>query len=467
MKKIFLFLMAISAIFSCSKDDDPVKPDVPVTPTKVTTDSLKLLGYGYEVGNKITNSESKGSITVRFNHPVSCNSVKTDAENASWTTTNGDSALVISSPIEFNSEYKIELNMTDKTTGKTWPFTLTAKTFNGRYKYEGIVQSVIYDYDRERIWMATRFPNRLYSISMADPTKEVHKDFELCPNVLALNPYNDKLYVGFNIHDYDEVKLYDRKVHVLDSQTLKEESAFVVSLDNTTEEGMSFLPDATPISMAFTEDGFGVIVRSYYGDSATDFCYVDSKNGNKVTYDHNWENSYAGVATNYDQKSLNIYVMDYTGSDFYTVSRNNPTPKFHEITAQGSSIDYRQFHRSKPMYLIQCLGEIYMVDYSTDKYSPILVDEHDDDDRGDFDYSRDNCIVKTGETDNGWTKVIEYIDASKAEIKYAGTIKPSGYSIQSIFMHPSRDLLVIFYENEDNDKTSTIITTIDMKTIRH
>ncbi len=465
MKKIFFFLMVISVVFSCSKDDDPVNPNVPVTPTK--PDSLKLLGYSYEVGNKITNSG--GSITVRFNHPVSCNSVKTDAEKASWKTANGDSTLVISSPVVFNSEYNIELNMTDKTApGRTWSFTLKAKTFDGRYKFEGIAQSVIYDYERERIWMATIFPNRLYSISMADPTKEVHKDFELCPNVLALNPYNDKLYVGFNIQYYDEAKLYDRKVHVLDPQTLKEESAFVVSLDNTTEEGMSFLPDATPISMAFTEDGFGVIVRSYYGDSATDFCYVDSKNGNKVTYDHNWENSYAGVATNYDQKSLNIYVMDYTGSDFYTVSRNNPTPKFHEITAQGSSIDYRQFHRSKPMYLIQCLGEIYMVDYSTDKYSPILVDEHDDDDRGDFDYNRENCVVKTNETDNGWTKVIKYIDASKAEIKYTGKIDPRGLRVQSMFMHPSRDLLAIFYvEESDEDDLSTTITTIDMKTIRH
>lgn len=297
MKKLFFLLMAISVISSCSKDDDPV-----VTPTK--PDSLKLLGYSYEVGNTITNSG--GSITVRFNHPVICNSVNTDAKEATWKTANGDSALVISSPIEFNSEYDIELNMTDKTTGKSWPFTLTAKTFDGRYKFEGIAQSVIYDYERERIWMATRFPNRLYSISMDDPTKEVHKDFDLCPNVLALNPYNNKLYVGFNIHDYDEVKLYDRKVHVLDPQTLKEESAFVVSLD-TDEDVDSSLPDAIPQSMAFTSDGFGVIVRDDYISSATYLCFVDSKNGNKVTYDDDWGKFYGGVATNYDQKSINIY----------------------------------------------------------------------------------------------------------------------------------------------------------------
>lgn len=129
MKKLFFLLMAISVISSCSKDDDPVNPNVPETPT---IDSLKLLGYSYEVGNTITNSG--GSITVRFNHPVSCNSVNTDAKEATWKTANGDSALVISSPIEFNSEYNIELNMTDKTTGRSWPFTLTAKTFNGRYK---------------------------------------------------------------------------------------------------------------------------------------------------------------------------------------------------------------------------------------------------------------------------------------------------------------------------------------------
>lgn len=458
MKKLFFFLMAISVVFSCSKDDDPV-----VTPTK--PDSLKLLGYSYEVGNTITNSG--GSITVRFNHPVICNSVNTDAKEATWKTANGDSALVISSPIEFNSEYNIELNMTDKTTGKSWPFTLTAKTFDGRYKFEGIVQSVIYDYERERIWMATRFPNRLYSISMDDPTKEVHKDFDLCPNVLALNPYNNKLYVGFNIHDYDEVKLYDRKVHVLDPQTLKEESAFVVSLD-TDEDVDSSLPDATPQSMAFTSDGFGVIVRDDYISNATFLCFVDSKNGNKVTYDDDWGKFYGGVATNYDQKSINIYLEKFAGTEFYTVSRSNPTPKLYELQWHGSpTVDYRHFHRSKPIYLVQCLGELCMVDYSTNKESPVLVDEHDYD-CGDFDYNKENCVVKTTGTDNGYTKVIKYIDASKAEIKYTGKIDPRGLRVQSMFMHPSRDLLAIFYVEEyDEDDLSTTITTIDMKTIRH
>lgn len=458
MKKLFFLLMAISVISSCSKDDDPV-----VTPTK--PDSLKLLGYSYEVGNTITNSG--GSITVRFNHPVICNSVNTDAKEATWKTANGDSALVISSPIEFNSEYDIELNMTDKTTGKSWPFTLTAKTFDGRYKFEGIVQSVIYDYERERIWMATRFPNRLYSISMADPTKAVHKDFDLCPNVLALNPYNNKLYVGFNIHDYDEVKLYDRKVHVLDPQTLKEESAFVVSLD-TDEDVDSSLPDATPQSMAFTSDGFGVIVRDDYISNATFLCFVDSKNGNKVTYDDDWGKFYGGVATNYDQKSINIYLEKFAGTEFYTVSRSNPTPKLYELQWHGSpTVDYRHFHRSKPIYLVQCLGELCMVDYSTNKESPVLVDEHDYD-CGDFDYNKENCVVKTTGTDNGYTKVIKYIDASKAEIKYTGKIDPRGLRVQSMFMHPSRDLLAIFYVEEyDEDDLSTTITTIDMKTIRH
>lgn len=450
MKKIFFFLMAISVVFSCSKDDDPVNPNVPVTPTK--PDSLKLLGYSYEVGNTITNSG--GSITVRFNHPVSCNSVKTDAEKASWKTANGDSALVISSPIEFNSEYNIELNMTDKTTpDRTWSFTLKAKTFNERYKYEGIVQSVIYDYDRERIWMATILPNRLYSISMADPTKEVHKDFDLCPNVLALNPYNDKLYVGFNIHDYDEAKLYDRKVHVLDPKTLKEESAFVVSLDG--DEG---LPDTTPQSMAFTSDGFGVIVRDDYISTATFLCFVDSKNGNKVTYDNNWENRYGGVATNYDQKSINIYLESDYEPDFYTVSRSNPTPKLYELHSHSANVDYRHFHRSNPLYLVQCSGELRMVDYSTNKQSPVLAGEHSD--CGDFDYNRENCVVNTTET------VIKYIDASKAEIKYAGKINPRKNSVQSMFMHPSRDLLAIFYVDE-YDENATIMTTFDMKPIRH
>ena len=77
-------------------------------------------------------------------------------------------------------------------------------------------------------------------------------------------------------------------------------------------------------------------------------------------------------------------------------------------------------------------------------------------------------MVKTTETDNGWTKVIKYIDASKAEIKYTGKIDPRGLRVQSMFMHPSRDLLAIFYvEESDEDDLSTTITTIDMKTIRH
>ena len=163
-------------------------------------------------------------------------------------------------------------------------------------------------------------------------------------------------------------------------------------------------------------------------------------------------------------------MADFDGPDFYTVSRSNPTPKYHVIKVPGGTVDYRHFHRSKPIYLVQRLGELCMMNYETNTYSPILGD-YAYNDFGDFDYNKENCVVKATITYyqngyEGYAYFIKYLDASKAEIKYAGKINPNGWRVQSIFMHPSRDLLAIFYV-EDYDEDATTITTIDMKTIRH
>jgi len=161
---------------------------------------------------------------------------------------------------------------------------------------------------------------------------------------------------------------------------------------------------------------------------------------------------------------------DFDGPDFYTVSRSNPTPKYHVIKVPGGTVDYRHFHRSKPIYLVQRLGELCMMNYETNTYSPILGD-YAHNDFGDFDYNKENCVVKATITYyqngyEGYAYFIKYLDASKAEIKYTGKIDPRGLRVQSMFMHPSRDLLAIFYV-EDYDEDATTITTIDMKTIRH
>ena len=290
---------------------------------------------------------------------------------------------------------------------------------------------------------------------------------------MALNPYNNKLYVGTLIkNDYDRYeKYYDYKIHILNSETLVEEGAFVISQKVTkvwSDGHETYYPDVSPRAMAFTDDGFGVIVLKEYTSQGVQLCYVDCRDGHSLKYDRDcWDFFYRDVKTNYDKKSLIIYCMDTFGPEFYTVSRNNPNPKLYAIDHKyhsthpyaGGGISCRLLHKSKPLYYAQSLYSLWRIDYSTDTYSPVLIDDARSC-KMEIDYLDDNFVVSV----DPLLHVMKYKDTSADDIAYVsywdrGVVLDSYYPM---FHNTSRDMLITFL----GPNGKTYLTMYDMKPIR-
>lgn len=449
-------------------DHSTPEPDTPATP-------LSLVETSYTVADRLVNNESV--VCFKFNKRVKGSRVTQGANSYVPTNENGDSTLTIKLPLEFGNTYKFDISATDVETKGNVSVAASINTYENKYEYDGTFVAVSYDNNRETMWMTTvnrdRDAYRLYRISMTDPsTPTAYKDFVQSPNVMALNPYNGKLYVGTLVKDLYGAQTYDFKIHILDPNTLKEEDSFVISekakkVENADAE--FWLPDVSPKSMAFTEDGLGVVVLQRYSSQGTELCYIDSKNGHKLSFEREcWMNRYMGVTTNYDKKSLLIYCEAGMGADFYTLSRSKLVPKLYDIAPHyhstdpnaGGNVVSRIFHRSKPLYYVQSVYSLCRIDYSTDTYTPVMVDDA----RGtkmEVDYLNDNCIVSV----DPYLKVVKYKDVTTDEIKYVGNWY-RGVSMDSnypMFHNTSRDVLITVF----GPNYKSYITTYDMKRIRH
>ncbi|MCF0193419.1 MAG: hypothetical protein HUK05_08460, partial [Prevotella sp.] len=359
MRRVLIYIMAIFFVSSCSKEEYEVIKYVSPTVTKsdggesidsISTDkpapvvdTLKLVSTEYKLANLMV--EDKSSITLRFNKPVTASEVVVNPKShitnvilnpdLSLVTANGDSTLIVSLDMYYGEIYNCCAKVIDKETRKTLPFSFTLNTYADIYEYDGIMWNVISDDERETMWLATEDrsllnvedakPFRISRISIDNPSKPTaYIDLRQEPNVMALNPYNNKLYVGTLIkNDYDRYeKYYDYKIHILNSETLVEEGAFVISQKVTkvwSDGHETYYPDVSPRAMAFTDDGFGVIVLKEYTSQGVQLCYVDCRDGHSLKYDRDcWDFFYRDVKTNYDKKSLIIYCMDTFGPEFYT-----------------------------------------------------------------------------------------------------------------------------------------------------
>lgn len=478
MVKKFLYFLVLSIILSCSKDDlTEDKPEVPsVTPPSQV--ALELVKKDYKVTNLQTQDE--GQIILKFNKPVSWSSFWVDGEAYFPATTNGDSTLVVKLPMEFDNTYDCRVEVVDVKTKEKKRFVFSLNTFVGRYEYDGTLVTVLSDDKSETMWMATvdystegnTTPYRISRISMEDPSKPAaFRDFKQAPNVMALNPYNNKLYVGTLISTWDDAQTYDYKIHILDPNTLKEEDSFVISHKSSEPGDGNGFPDASPRSMAFTDDGFGLVVLQEYGSSGTAICYVDCADGHKLIYDWDcWTEYYSGVTTSYDKKSLIINCDRYMGPDIYTLSRTKPYPKLYDATScwhssevsgpAGTMMNWL-FHRTKPLYYALNLNSRCRFDYSKDSYSPTIIPDRGDYNMSEIDYLNDDYIVAI----DGFEHVLRYKDMTTDNIVYACRWFGVGdmSSNYPIFHNASRDILITFY----GPNYTSCITTYNMDHFRH
>ncbi|MCQ2216630.1 MAG: hypothetical protein MJZ31_12030 [Bacteroidales bacterium] len=494
-----LLLMSITgliAITSCKKDDpepepepiekpiptpDPEKPDPKPDPKPAEDDTVKIVSYKIIKQNLIT--ESKATMEVTFNRPVTVTNLipRLDDVDIPFLVDyemSKDGLKMTTGPLGFyhmtDRKFEIGIVAKDLESGRPWGSKIKFTNFKNSYVYEGMTETVITDYERETIWMATKFPHRVYRIAMSDPEHPAYTDFDLCPNVITINPYNGYLYVGSTVNSYDEAAIYDRKVHVLDATTLKEVDSFIVSFDHTSmfdSNGLLKFPDATPISMAFTDDGYGIIVRQIYGSNGTGLCYVDSKNGHELTIDNCWEEFYSTVDQSYDKKQLIIKRDRFMSSDLYFVSRDNPTLKEYVVANQyksddpsaGGTLVAYKFHRSEPKYFIHDVSTMCIIDYETDEYSPVFTMV------GnvvsiDFDYNNDNFAFKVDQFNGAYYYVDMNTGTPIYGCKYVLPLE-SGDIMKYMTHNPIRDELY-FFELPPDRTSKTHLIVFDAKEFR-
>ncbi len=484
MKKTFLVYVvailvgavSISSICSCSKEEpiinnggggtkpsDKTEEEQEDVKPVVKIDTIDIVDYKVNPQNILTGEEA--SLVVNLTHPTYFVVVKEksgmyDVSKIKYS--NDKKQLTIDLPFyTYGTDYHFILTLCDSMNLHKWERKIVVNSFKERYDYEGRVKSAISDNDRETIWMATEFPNRLYRISMSDPQNPTYRDFPNCPNVLTINPYNGKLYVGFQVED-DEIRKYKKRMYVCDPITLAKEDSFLISF----YDDYGHL-DATPMSIAFTDDGWGVAVRSHYGSGGTDLCYVDSKNGHKTEVDNCWTMYYGSATTSYDKKSVILQKLGYIDHDLIFVNRNNDAAikkfavdgDFHstEYWAGGNRMASR-FHRSQPQYLVQCVQSLCLIDYSKGTYSPVYIQEGREP-CIEFDYNNANHVIKFDLMDN----YVINVDMSDLKEQFVGCLSKAGF--KQIYHNTKRDQLIAVSDASSGSCTSQI-TIFDMDTFR-
>lgn len=491
---IFLSVICIIGMVSCKKDEPEPTPSVNPTPQPQpqpvlqpqpqkpvqNSDSLWVESFRVIKPNLAKGIED-AYVEVTFNNPADVYAVtpELDGEDPHYLVDYkmSDDGMKVTIDMKYyhmcDRTFGFTISAKDRKSGRKWGNNIEFVNFNREYFYEGMVVNVITDYDNETIWMATKFPHRLYRITMSDPEHPVYKEFDLCPNVLTINPYNNKLYVGTTVTEYDQIPLYDRQVYVLDPTTLEKENSFTVSFDHTYQDPTSPLiwPDASPLSMAFTDDGYGIIVRQIYGDNGTNLCYVDSRNGNEITIDDCWTEYYASVDATYNKKQLIIKRDRFVGSDLFFVSRSNPTPQLFHIDSNyntgdlgvGGTVSSCQFHRDKPWYLVHTTSDMCLVDYEANTYSPVhsMVGWAD---YVAFDYSNEKTAFKI-DTFNG---AYYYVDLNTGEALMGCLyVMPGapGDIARNIIYNPKRDEF-LFMQIPRDRSSNTIMIVFDTKEFR-
>lgn len=495
-----LFLLSVIglvAFTSCEKDDPEPEPIVPVVPTPSPAikpnpapepepqpepepeviDTIDIVSYRFTPANLI--SEQDATLEVTFNHPAVLTSVKGEWGVSEFTPVSVMSEdklkLTLTFPMyEIGAiNYHISIGVKDAELRREWKRVIDVAAYETKVDFEGFSRGMITDYERETCWVATKSPNRLYRFNMSDPEHPIYKDFDSCPNVLAINPYNGKLYVGSTVTDYEQAIKYDRKMYILDPTTLNVEESITVSFDNPSQDANATFdwPDASPLSMAFTSDGYGIIVRQKYGSSGTDLCYVDSKNGNKVTVEDCWELFYGSITTKYDEKELIIQHLGYDEPHLNFVSRKKPTPRVFNIDYHYRSDDYYSggdvmhsvFLRDEPKYLVQSPYSMCLIDYSKDTYSPVFINE------GrtsliEYDYGNKNHALQFCRYNN----IYAYADMTKGKAEYSCRFtqrSEQDEALQYVKCIPEKDKLIFVTDAYDFESHSFLVI-FDMKVIR-
>ena len=242
--------------------------------------------------------------------------------------------------------------------GKDAEMTLTFMSLNDSIKSEETIMLSFYDRkfllpepddairfsllspDKKSLWLSVANKqadnHRVMQVSLDDMTvtKTIKMPFD--PRFLCINPYNGLLYVL--PHSANQWSCYDYFCVVNPAQG---KIVKTVHIEPSPVAHPQY-PEVCPNEIAFTKDGFGILLLKAAGTTGLEWRTIDSADDDKMTWSgYNWDvHNIEHLYANYDYSRIyaNLYPNVYTTIEMY--NREHPTPLEISVHNKFNSDEY-------------------------------------------------------------------------------------------------------------------------------
>lgn len=277
--------------------------------------------------------------------------------------------------IQLSIAYKPTSDWKERKTGVTVPF------YQKRYllsEESGWINYSTLSPDKGSIWLSVQnldaSQNKVVQVSLDDMTVKQSVKMPFAPHHLCINPYNGRLYVMGNTNYFCVV------------DPAKGEIVKTVEVENSKNAHPQHpLNNATEV--AFTKDGFGILLVVSNSSTALEWRYIDSADDDKVTQHgyNNWsEQQVEHVYTNYDYTRIyaTMYSRSYTTMEWF--NRQNQVPVEIKINghfnsdkefAGGSLVDLQMSPFANKAFICTAPGSECVVTLEPVSYSEVLEEE--------------------------------------------------------------------------------------------
>ena len=369
--------------------------------------------------------------------------------------------------IDVNCSFDVQ-SQTDNTRTKVTckvPFYDKRKIFD--FEKDGSIRNCLLSPDNKSLWLSMsngyKDGNKLVQVSLDNLSVMKTIDMPFAPNDLCINPYNGLLYVlPLTKNLYLGYADYFCVVNPESGAIVK-----TVQIEQSPYAHPQY-PTNYPLSIAFTRDGFGIIVLMSSATTELEWRYIDSADGDKITLGSKSDISHeiASVRANYDYSRIYATPTNYfTTIKWFDRQHKIPvtlklSPKFNSTKyyAGGTMVGFVMSPFANKALISTSPGSQCAVNLEPVSYSEVCTEEARDSRScwdalvSDRDYAYLVC---------GYSGFLELLDLTQGEVIYATNhtfILGTNYDLVSChFLPDTNQLLVTTF------KSITLLNAAEMK----
>jgi hypothetical protein len=192
---LWLILMFGCGFAACKKTGGP---DLPVVPTPVVSDSLRLITYSYKPGNM--EHGALDTFNLFFNHSVTINSIQYMNSGClpdfRFNTTDGGKTVQFYNFLcgGLGNDYTFKYIVTDSA-GKQHSDTVNFRCYTRKIDFTGTLSSYFISKDNQYCWVLTASPNQMVQVGIADTGYRKTIPLSFVPIKAVFNYDNNKIYI--------------------------------------------------------------------------------------------------------------------------------------------------------------------------------------------------------------------------------------------------------------------------------